>query len=80
MVKKRKNKSMFWIFLTAFIWVLSLIGMIYTNILRTQSGIESYYSSAFLMTLGTISTSVFSATTLAIVIGLVVNRALKAVK
>lgn len=79
MVRKR-NKSLFWILLTAVIWLASLGAMIWTNIQRTTNGLETYYSNPLLITVGTISTSLFSATTLAIVIGLVVNRALKAVK
>lgn len=77
---RKSNKKLFWVFVLASVWLLSLVGLFWTNFMRASGGIETYYSDPFLMTLGSASSIVFSATTLGVVLTFVVNKAIKALK
>jgi len=78
--KKMKASSMIWIVVMFILWLGSLSVMIWTNYQRASAGLESYYSDALIITVNTISTSVFSAMTFAIAVGLIVRKALVALK
>ena len=78
MVKKKVGYT--WIIIMMVLWLGSLLLMIHTNLQRAEAGIETYYSDGLLITLNNISTSVFSAMTFAIAVGIIVNRALKQMK
>lgn len=80
MIKKNKFQNLIWILVAIFLWSGSLFLMIWTNYQRSFDGLETYYSDALIITINTISTSIFSAMTFAIAVGLFVNKALVALK
>lgn len=73
----KKHKSILWMMwwvIAIIIWLGSLITMIITNIRRTTGGIETYYSDALLVTLGSVSYSIFLAFTMALGVSFVIDK------
>lgn len=73
-MKKTKIAWVVWWVIAIILWAGSLITMIITNIARTTGGIETFYSDAVMVTLGSVSYSVFLAMTMALGVGVVIEK------